>query len=266
MPWRINNEFLYQVFALLLAVIVVHGVYIGLIRPTAAAQLAAQAAQQAAGDVGEAQRTLAIVIRDFEQEACFILLLWALAVMGLKANRAKQEQRMLGRKLIDIPAGTSLLPQDSREYARVLEALPHEEQEFLLPRTLMNALQRFATTQSVPAVSESVREQCDIEADRLDSELSMVRYISWAIPSIGFIGTVRGIGDALGQAYKAVEGDISGVTVSLGVAFNSTFVALVLSIIIMFALHQLQLSQERLVLSTQRYIDRKLLRHLAVPR
>ena len=94
----------------------------------------------------------------------------------------------------------------------------------------------------------------------------MVRYISWAIPSIGFIGTVRGIGDALGQAYKAVEGDISGVTVSLGVAFNSTFVALVLSIIIMFALHQLQLSQERLVLSTQRYVAKKLVRHLAAPK
>ena len=94
----------------------------------------------------------------------------------------------------------------------------------------------------------------------------MVRYISWAIPSIGFIGTVRGIGDALGQAYKAVEGDISGVTVSLGVAFNSTFVALVLSIVIMFALHQLQLSQERLVLSTQRYVDKSLIRHLAAPK
>ena len=266
MPLRINNEFLYQVFALLLAVIVVHGVYIGLIRPTAEAQLAAQAALQAAGEAVEAQRTLAIVIRDFEQEACFILLLWALAIMGLKAHRTRLEQGMLGRNLMDVPTGTSLLPQDSRDYARPLEALPEEEQDFLLPRALMNALQRFATTQSIPAVSESVREQCDIEADRLDSELSMVRYISWAIPSIGFIGTVRGIGDALGQAYKAVEGDISGVTVSLGVAFNSTFVALVLSIIIMFALHQLQLSQERLVLSTQRYIDRKLLRHLAVPR
>ena len=54
MPWRINNEFLYQVFALLLAVIVVHGVYIGLIRPTAEAQLAAQAALQAAGEAVEA--------------------------------------------------------------------------------------------------------------------------------------------------------------------------------------------------------------------
>ena len=96
----------------------------------------------------------------------------------------------------------------------------------------------------------------------VDSEMSMVRYIAWAIPSIGFIGTVRGIGDALGQAYQAVAGDISGVTASLGVAFNSTFVALVLSIIIMFCLHQLQLSQERLVLDNQRYADKRLLRFL----
>ena len=49
MNLRLNNEFLYQIFALLLAVIVVHGVYIGVIRPTADAQLAAQAAMQAAG-------------------------------------------------------------------------------------------------------------------------------------------------------------------------------------------------------------------------
>ncbi len=265
MNLRLNNEFLYQLFALLIAIIVVHGIYVGLIRPTAENQLAVQAALQAAGADIASQRTLAIVIRDFEQEACFILLLWALAIMGMKAYRTREEHQMLDQNLIEVPLGTSLLPQDAREYSRNLEALPEQEQDYLLPRALMNGLQRFATTQSIPAVSEAVREQCDIEADRLDSELSMVRYISWAIPSIGFIGTVRGIGDALGQAYKAVEGDISGVTVSLGVAFNSTFVALVLSIIIMFALHQLQLSQERLVLSTQRYVDRKLLRHLAVP-
>ena len=92
----------------------------------------------------------------------------------------------------------------------------------------------------------------------------MVRYIAWAIPSVGFIGTVRGIGDALGQAHKAVEGDIAGVTQSLGVAFNSTFIALVLSIVLMFLLHQLQLVQERLVLDTQDYCDNRLLRHLQV--
>ena len=83
----------------------------------------------------------------------------------------------------------------------------------------------------------------------------MIRYITWAIPSIGFIGTVRGIGMALGRAHEAVGGNIAGVTENLGVAFNSTFVALVLSIVVMFFLHQLQLLQERLVLDTRGYCE-----------
>jgi biopolymer transport protein ExbB/TolQ len=257
-----SSEFIYQLFALLIAVIVVHAVYVGAIRPAADAQIQREMELQAAGEDYVPQRTFAVVIRDFEQEACFILLLWALAIMAYKGRRNVQEQGMLDLRLLDIPERTTVLPEDAREYSRSLDALPDNQQDFLLPRPLLSALQRFATTGSIQAVSDTIKETCEIEADRLDSELSMVRYIAWAIPSIGFIGTVRGIGDALGQAYKAVEGDISGVTVSLGVAFNSTFVALVLSIIIMFCLHQLQLSQERLVLDCQRYADKRLLRHL----
>ncbi len=262
MKQRMSSEFIYQLFALLIAVIVVHAVYVGAIRPSADAQIRQQMELQQAGEDFVPERTFAVVIRDFEQEACFILLIWALAIMGYKARRTLHEQSLLDRRLLDIPEGTSVLPEDAREYSRSLEALPDHEQDFLLPRTLLSALQRFATTGSIQAVSDTIKESCEVESDRLDSELSMVRYIAWAIPSIGFIGTVRGIGDALGQAYKAVEGDISGVTVSLGVAFNSTFVALVLSIVIMFCLHQLQLSQERLVLDCQRYADKRLLRHL----
>ena len=255
MKHRMSSEFIYQLF-------VVHAVDVGVIRPSADAQIRQEMALQAAGEDFVPERSFAVVIRDFEQEACFILLIWALAIMGYKGRRSMLEQRLLERRLLDIPEGTSILPQDAREYSRSLEALPEREQDYLLPRTLLSALQRFATTGSIQAVSDTIKESCEVESDRLDSELSMVRYIAWAIPSIGFIGTVRGIGDALGQAYKAVEGDISGVTVSLGVAFNSTFVALVLSIIIMFCLHQLQLSQERLVLDCQRYADKRLLRHL----
>ena len=73
---------------------------------------------------------------------------------------------------------------------------------------------------------------------------------------------MRGIGDALAQAHKAVEGDISGVTTSLGVAFNSTFIALVLSIVLMFVLYQLQLTQERLVLDSQAYSEEHLIAKL----
>jgi biopolymer transport protein ExbB/TolQ len=100
--------------------------------------------------------------------------------------------------------------------------------------------------------------------ERLEAELSMIRYILWAIPSIGFIGTVRGIGDALGVANKAVSGDISGVTESLGVAFNSTLIALLISILLMFLVHQLQLLQERLSFEAESYLDEHLIRHLQV--
>ena len=264
MKQRLSSEFLYQLFALLIIIIFVHAIYVGVVRPNADAILERQAELLNSGAEYVPKRSFYVVIRDFEQEACFVLLIWSLAIMGYKARRILEEQTLLDQRLIDVPDGTSLLPEDAREYSRPLEALDEHTQDFLLPRTLLAALQRFATTASIPAVSSTIKEQCDSESDRLDSELSMVRYIAWAIPSIGFIGTVRGIGDALGQAYEAVEGDISGVTASLGVAFNSTFVALVLSIVIMFCLHQLQLSQERLVLGSQRYCDKRLMRHLAV--
>jgi biopolymer transport protein ExbB/TolQ len=195
MKQRMSSEFIYQLFALLIAVIVVHAVYVGAIRPSADAQIRQQMELQQAGEDFVPERTFAVVIRDFEQEACFILLIWALAIMGYKARRTLQEQSLLDRRLLDIPEGTSVLPEDAREYSRSLEALPDHEQDFLLPRTLLSALQRFATTGSIQAVSDTIKESCEVESDRLDSELSMVRYIAWAIPSIGFIGTVRGIGD-----------------------------------------------------------------------
>ena len=69
------------------------------------------------------------------------------------------------------------------------------------------------------------------------------------------MGTVRGIGNALAGAQLALRGDTSSVTTGLGIAFNSTFVALIVSIILMFVIHELQLRQERLVLDTESYVD-----------
>ena len=258
------SDFLYQLFALFISFIIVHAVYVTVVRPAANSILEQQRAAQEAGEVYEVQRSAFIVVKDYEQEACFVLALWVFAIMGLKAKLVHDERKLLSRSLLEVSPGTSILPEDARQYSRPLQILPEDEREYLLPRVLLTALQRFGTTQNIQDVASSVKEVCETESDRLDSELSMIRYIIWAIPSIGFIGTVRGIGEALGQAHKAVEGDIVGVTVSLGVAFNSTFIALIISIFIMFLMHQLQLMQERHVLDTQNYCDVNLLRHLQV--
>ena len=210
------------------------------------------------------ERSVWVIVRDFEQEACFVLMLWAIAIMGYKGAVSARERRLLQTDLVPVAEGTKILPEDAREYARQIQSLPEREQQALLPRALMAALQRFGATRDIQDVSTTAHAVCDAESERLESELSMVRYIAWAIPSVGFLGTVRGIGEALGQAHKAVEGNIAGVTQSLGVAFNSTFVALLISIFLMFLLHQLQLNQERLVLDTETYLDRNLIRHLQV--
>ena len=255
-------EFFYQVFALIIAVIIVHAVYVTLVRPQAAAIIEEQNIRIQQEENYTPERSVYVLIRDFEQEACFILAFWAFAIMGFKALQALRERTLLQRDLVPVQEGMRILPEDTREYARQLEALPEEVRPMLLPRVLQSALERFGSTRNVQDVSSISNTLCESEGERLESELSMIRYIAWAIPSVGFIGTVRGIGEALAQAHRAVDGDITGVTQSLGVAFNSTFIALLISIVVMFLVHQLQLLQERLVFETQTYIDHNLIRHL----
>lgn len=261
----IISDFIFQVFALIISIIVVHAVYVAVIRPNADTEMEIQAAQQAVDPDYVSERSLYVVLRDYEQETCIILMLWAMSIIGLKVYRNRKENELLQRQMLNLSEGMSILPEDVRDFARPVQALPEKERQYLLPRVLIAALQRFGSTRNIPDVAAVVKAICDTEAERLESELTIVRYIAWAIPSIGFLGTVRGIGEALGQAHRAVSGDIVGVTVSLGVAFNSTFIALVVSIIIMFLLYQLQLLQDRLVLDTQNYCDNNLIRHLQVP-
>ena len=256
------TEFVYQVFSLIIAIIIVHSVYVTVVRPNADAFLASERALVAADPDRVAERSLYVVVRDFEQEACFVLMLWAFAILGFKGTVIHRQRGLLEQELIVLAQGQHIRPQDAGALQDSLDGLPATLHGVLLIRALRTALQRFDATQDVHAVSNASRDVCESEGERLESELSIIRYIAWAIPSIGFIGTVRGIGDALGQAHRAVEGDITGVTESLGVAFNSTFIALVISIVLMFFIHQLQLMQERLVLDTESYCDQHLIRYL----
>ena len=255
-------EFVFQLFALVIAIIIVHAFYVSVVRPNAEEVLAQQAIEAQENPDYVRERSTWVLIKDLEQEACFVLMFWALAIMSYKARSLVHERRLLEVDLVPIAEGMRILPEDTREFARQVQALPDNEQAMVLPRALLGALRRFSTTRNIQDVSSNTHTIFESEAERLESELSMIRYISWAIPSIGFIGTVRGIGEALAQADKAVQGDIAGVTQSLGVAFNSTFIALLISIFLMFLVYQLQLLQERLVFDSENYTNDKLIRHM----
>ena len=69
------SEFLFQLFALLLSLIVVHTVYVALVWPNAQAVMKAQAERIAAGDTTAQPQSLYVILKDYEQESEVILFL-----------------------------------------------------------------------------------------------------------------------------------------------------------------------------------------------
>lgn len=245
-------------------------IYGGFIRPVAEKAALASAYGVAAGS---SFSQLAIILKDYEQQICFSLFLWGSMILIYKFVLLHFEAKTLGRFApeseglktapeVDLLAGATSI---SRERAAALYPLIDQKSKNIdlrnkiLPYVMARGLERYHMTGSVPEATETIMGRLEVAAEQQESELSMLRYLVWAIPSIGFIGTVRGIGVALQRADEALQGDISGVTSALGVAFNSTLVALFISIALMLFIHLLQGGQEGLILRLQTFCREQLL-------
>ncbi len=241
-----------SIIALVLSIIVVHMVYIGYIRPEASTLI--EAAQQQGHT---APREIVVILKDYEQEICFILMFWGCFLIASNYREILKTNYLFSVDLIEDKEADDFNVHDIIE--RLDKQIPKDCLSSPLVRTLRSSLWRYATTRNVQNLSDAIESNLDALAVRQDSENTMIRYLIWAIPSIGFIGTVRGIGQALSQADQALAGDIAGMTDSLGIAFNSTLVALLISIFLMFFFHQLQRLQDRQILDTQEYCEKYLL-------
>lgn len=242
-------------FAIFVVVQIVYTLYV---RPQAEAWLIEQKAIAKTQQGYQPQRSLLVIIKDPEQEATITLAIWALLLAAMRMAEIRRQRQLLSSDLMRLPAGFVILPNDVREYSRRLEELPPRERNAVPPRVLRLALKRFGATGSVQDASTTVHNVSESEGARLDAELAILRFCVWATPAIGFVGTVRGIGIALQGAQLAFEGDTTAVTAGLGISFNSTLIALTLSIVLMYVLHEIQLAQERLVLDTEQYADEQL--------
>jgi len=112
------------------------------------------------------------------------------------------------------------------------------------------------------------------DTSAFDSTYATVRVLIWAIPIMGFIGTVMGLGAAIsgfgdflsGSAeLSQIKDAIGQVTLGLGVAFDTTLLALVLSVFVMFPLSSIQRREENLFVEIDNYLDDNLVAHLPSP-
>lgn len=103
-------------------------------------------------------------------------------------------------------------------------------------------------------------ERCERRLNNV--EYAYIDFAIYAMPSLGFIGTVIGIGQALGSADRVVRAAdsaeqadaITAVTSVLGFAFDTTLVALVTTVIVMWVVARLRSEESALLLDVQEEI------------
>ncbi len=114
---------------------------------------------------------------------------------------------------------------------------------------------QFQSTRSVGDVYNAVTARIDLELHNVDLGYTVVRYIAWLIPTLGFIGTVVGLAQALGVAGQNSQSQdlIRLIVPSLGTAFYTTLLALLLTAFVVVGMQFIQAHEERVVNSVGRY-------------
>ena len=250
------RKILYQIILLLVIIFLVHSLYVVWINPNV------EIIKQFSLENGTSlPRNFFIIFKDIEQEICMILFFWGLYLIAEKFYETSAQSYLFN---VDLLEDVNPDSNDAENILKNLEELPKEINDSPLIKIISSALRRFLITGSVQNASESITPALDALIVKNEAELALVKYIAWAIPSIGFLGTVRGIGMAMTQAEIAVAGDIGPMTESLGMAFNSTFVALLASIIIMLMLSFLGRAQDEQLVRVQEYCEKYLIKRISI--
>jgi biopolymer transport protein ExbB/TolQ len=191
-----------------------------------------------------------------EQIICYAALTWASFILLSRWLEVRRQYRAFRLNLLDTDDGVCLLPEDARLLQRRIEQSTARGGPYILANMIRLALGKYAVSRSGREVSETIRTQADVDLGRLVSSMATVHYLAWAIPAIGFLGTVRGLATSLtlaGKTREEIGAFITEATAHLNVAFDCTLIALAVSLVLMFLLHSVQRDEEALVIDCQQY-------------
>ena len=184
--------------------------------------------------------TNALVIRylaghwvEYVEVAMFFVGLAALAIKGVEVR--SQRRDVGGEWLEPIPEGGQN-PADAQTLAASLaeaDGKGDSEQSSYLVRRLREAIDLVVRTGSADTLEDHLKYLADLDAARAAQSYGLVRFVIWAIPIMGFLGTVIGITDAIACLSPSQLDTMTGVVGGLGTAFDTTAIALGLSMVLM---------------------------------
>ncbi|NLY02698.1 MAG: MotA/TolQ/ExbB proton channel family protein [Rhodopirellula sp.] len=199
------------------------------------------------------------------------LLCWSAAILYLKSRKIKRQRESMLFDLLPNELSNDITSDSVDRFVKHIEELPVQPSESFLVNRVLRGLEHFRVRNSNPEVASMLSSQSEIDANAVQSSYTLLNVFIWAIPILGFIGTVIGISAAVGGFSGSLEqaNDISvlkeslnNVTGGLATAFDTTLLALVMSMMVMFPSSSMQKSEEDMLNSVDEYCNENLLKRL----
>ncbi|BAQ64715.1 MotA/TolQ/ExbB proton channel family protein [Geminocystis sp. NIES-3709] len=136
---------------------------------------------------------------------------------------------------------------------------------------LSRILNAYILSGSRKIVTELALDDSSFYLSSSESSYALPRILVWAIPLLGFIGTVLGISQAVNgfngfldnsAEIEQIKEGITTVTTGLAIAFDTTLLALFLSVMVMIPLVLIERMESQLLLATEIYINDHILPRL----
>jgi biopolymer transport protein ExbB/TolQ len=180
------------------------------------------------------------------QNGMWVMFFVALGELAIRTLMARLEGKQISSNYLPEDKLTVLQAQDLPAiYRRVSE---QADNACFLPRLIERCVLQFQSSRSFDQSALLLNTRLVMLLQEVDLRYGMLRYITWLIPSLGFIGTVMGIGYALSYAGEPGRFEdptlLTELTSRLALAFDTTFLALILSAIILFIQNIVQSREE----------------------
>jgi MotA/TolQ/ExbB proton channel family len=162
-----------------------------------------------------------------------VLFCCALGALAAKLYGYREERAACRQELLPLWDGTPVPITEAPRLRAELHANVGRLGKSWLPRRLDAILDFTSKRGTADGLDDQLRALADTDALALDNSYSLIRFITWAIPILGFLGTVLGITKAIANVRQE-DMNLSSVTEGLSLAFDTTAVGLALTMLTMF--------------------------------
>jgi len=200
----------------------------------------------------------------------FLIGISSLMVIGLNlvSQFAAEDDITLGDDVIDEEDSVTDVRELAVDHGQAMLDLPNSYHSHYLWERMVAAVHSIYRTGSTGNVEEELKYLSDMDQERQQQRYSLIRILIWATPMLGFLGTVLGISQALGGIAVGPDNDfqqmMDGLRGNLYIAFDTTALALTLSMVMMFGLFLIERFESQLLRLVDQRTRSEISRHYEI--